>query len=56
MSDKIGFAMNVNLNKKRIRNFLQNKLKSLFTNHFDSYFKPKLFPFDHQVKTVRMYT
>lgn len=48
MSDKIGYAMNVNLNKNKLTNFLKNKLKSLLTNHFASYFKPNLFPFSNQ--------
>ena len=43
MSDKITYAMNVNINRGNIKAFLKNKLKSLLTNHFASYFKPKLF-------------
>lgn len=56
MSDKIGYAMNVNLNKTKLKGFLKNKLKSLLTNHFASYFKPNLFPFSNQASTVRLYT
>lgn len=56
MSDRVGYAMNVNLNKNKLKSFLKNKLKSLLTNHFASYFKPKLFPFSHLSANVRLYT
>ena len=56
MSPKVSYAMNVNLSRKNLKSFLKNKLKSLFTNHFSSYFKPKLFPYDNIAKVVRMYT
>ena len=45
MNEKVSYAMNVNLTRKNLRGYLKNKLKSLLTNHFSSYFKPKLFPF-----------
>jgi len=48
--------MNVNLNKKMLKKFLKNKLKSLLTNNFDFYFQPKVFPFLHQIDVVRVYT
>lgn len=35
--------MNVNLKRANIKAFMKNKLKSLLTNHFESYFKPELF-------------
>ncbi len=47
--------MNVNLNRRSIKSFLKNKLKSLLTNHFASYFKPKLFPYAHTAGNVRLY-
>lgn len=56
MSEKVSYAMNVNLTKRNIKSFLKNKLKSLLTNHFSSYFKPKLFPFETSAKVVRLYT
>ncbi len=56
MSEKVSYAMNVNLTKKNLKSFLKNKLKSLLTNHFSSYFKPKLFPFETSAKVVRLYT
>ena len=48
--------MNVNLTRKNLKGYLKNKLKSLLTNHFSSYFKPKLFEFDNLAKVVRLYT
>lgn len=56
MSEKVGFAMNVNHNKLHEKGFLTNKLKSLLTNHFASYFKPKYFAFPHLAATIRLYT
>ena len=55
MSEKVSYAMNVNIPRKNMKGFLKNKLKSLFTNHFASYFKPKLFPIEHSVKIIRLY-
>ncbi len=55
MSDRVTYAMNVNINKKSPKSFLKNKLKSLLTNHFASYFKPRLFEFSHLAKNVRLY-
>lgn len=45
-NEKIQYAMNVNLKRSNIKSFMKNKLKSLLTNHFESYFKPELFKFD----------
>ena len=56
MSEKVSYAMNVNITKTNLKSFLKNKLKSLLTNHFASYFKPKLFPFSSLAKVVRLYT
>ena len=56
MNEKVSYAMNVNLTRKNLRGYLKNKLKSLLTNHFSSYFKPKLFPFENLAKVVRLYT
>ena len=42
-AEKLAYAMNVNINKKHIKSFLKNKLKSLMTNHFSAYFQPHLF-------------
>lgn len=39
-NEKIQYAMNVNLKRSNIKGFMKNKLKSLLTNHFESYFKP----------------
>lgn len=47
--------MNVNINKKHMKSFLKNKLKSLLTNHFSAYFKPHLFEFHVLVVNVRLY-
>ena len=48
--------MNVNHNKVHEKGFLKNKLKSLLTNHFASYFKPMYFDFPHLADTIRLYT
>ena len=48
--------MNVNLARNNLKSYLKNKFKSLLTNHFSSYFKPKLFPFDNLAKVMRLYT
>jgi hypothetical protein len=48
-SDKLAFAMNVNLNRKQIKGFLKNKLKSLLTNHFAAYFKPHIYKMETQI-------
>ena len=56
MSDKVSFAMNVNLVCRNLKGSLKNKFKSLLTNHFSSYFKPKLFPFENLAKVMRSYT
>jgi len=42
-NEKIQYAMNVNLKRANIKGFMKNKLKSLLTNHFESYFKPNIF-------------
>ena len=47
--------MNVNINRKHIKSFLKNKLKSLLTNHFAAYFKPSLFELDNLIENVRLY-
>ena len=54
-SEKLAFAMNVNINRKHIKSFLKNKLKSLLTNHFSAYFKPHLFSFKELVINVELY-
>jgi hypothetical protein len=55
MSERVFYSMNVNLNRHNVKSFLKNKLKSLLTNHFASYFKPKLFPYEHVASNVRLY-
>ena len=56
MNEKVSYAMNVNLVRSNLKGFLKNKFKSLLTNHFSSYFKPKLFPFDNLARVMRLYT
>jgi len=41
--------MNVNLNRKQVKGFLKNKLKSLLTNHFTAYFKPHIYALPTQL-------
>lgn len=47
--------MNVNLNRKQVKGFLKNKLKSLLTNHFAAYFKPHIYTLATQLENVRLY-
>lgn len=54
-SDKLAYAMNVNINRKHVKSFLKNKLKSLLTNQFASYFKPKIFGLDNLCANIRLY-
>ena len=54
-SEKLAYAMNVNINRKHIKSFLKNKLKSLLTNHFAAYFKPALFELANLILNVRLY-
>lgn len=56
MNERVGYAMNVNLDRNKLKRFLKNKLKSLLTNHFAAYFKPTLFEYSHLANTVRLYT
>lgn len=53
---KLYFAMNVNLSRKTLYVYLKNKLKSLFTNHFASYFKPYLYSVSNLKTVLRMVT
>jgi hypothetical protein len=55
MNDRVGYAMNVNLDRNQLKRFLKNKLKSLLTNHFAAYFKPQLFDYPHLAENVRLY-
>jgi len=55
MNDRVGYAMNVNLDKNKLKRFLKNKLKSLLTNHFAAYFKPSLFSYPHLASNARLY-
>jgi hypothetical protein len=54
-SAKTHYAMNVNLKKSNVKGFLKNKLKSLLTNHFESYFKPYLFSTESYLTTITTY-
>jgi len=56
LNEKVAYAMNVNLVRKNLKGFLKNKFKSLLTNHFSSYFKPKLFAIDNLIRMMRLYT
>lgn len=55
MNEKVGYAMNVNLDRGKLKRFLKNKLKSLLTNHFAAYFKPLLFEYSHLARSSRLY-
>lgn len=55
MNEKVGYAMNVNLDRTKLKRFLKNKLKSLLTNHFAAYFKPALFKYDNLAASARLY-
>jgi hypothetical protein len=55
MNDRVGYAMNVNLDRGKLKRFLKNKLKSLLTNHFAAYFKPLLFEYAHLAASARLY-
>ena len=54
-SEKLAYAMNVNINRKHMKSFLKNKLKSLLTNHFAAYFKPSIFELMNLVENIRLY-
>lgn len=47
--------MNVNLKRSNIKSFMKNKLKSLLTNHFESYFKPELFAAESNMQIIKIY-
>lgn len=47
--------MNVNLKRANIKGFMKNKLKSLLTNHFESYFKPKIFSLAESMEIIKIY-
>lgn len=54
-NEKIQYAMNVNLKRSNIKAFMKNKLKSLLTNHFESYFKPDLFDLSSNIEIIKIY-
>lgn len=54
-NEKIQYAMNVNLKRANIKSFMKNKLKSLLTNHFESYFKPELFAAESNMQIIKIY-
>lgn len=54
-SEKIQYAMNVNLKRTNIKGFMKNKLKSLLTNHFESYFKPNIFSYAESIEIIKIY-
>jgi len=46
--------MNVTLKKKNLRSIIKNKLKSLLTNHFESYFNPRLFSVRSNLNIIKL--